>query len=360
MPSPTDLALHHAHVAAGARLGERRGLPVVASYGDLAGEHAALAGDAGLVHLATRGVLEVAGPVRAKFLQGMLTNDVAGLAPGRGCRAALLSARGAVLALVRALVERDVVILETELDRLPVLLKTLEHHRVAAPVRLAPRPVVALGLVGPRAEEALRAAGASPLAAGAESHAVVSLGGEDVRLARAGDLPGGGFVLHVPPEGAPGAWRALVATGARPAGLDALDARRVEAQRPWWGEDVTEENLLHETGLVAECVSFTKGCYVGQEVVARLDARGAHVNKSLRGLRLRAPVPAGARVTVAGAEVGRVTTAAVSPLLGPVALAYVHRSHFAAGTALEAGGVPAIVVTSFEGEAGTAPPGKDA
>src|SRR5512143_2448621 len=141
MPSPSDLALYDAHAQAGARFAERRGHPVVASYGDVAGEYAALREGAALVDLPTRGVLEAAGPVRLKFLQGMLTNDLAGRSPGQGCRAALLSARGAVQALVRALVDEDIVLLETDFDRVLPLQQGLEFHRVAAPVRFAPRPV---------------------------------------------------------------------------------------------------------------------------------------------------------------------------------------------------------------------------
>ena len=347
MPSPSDLPLYDVHVEGGARLGERRGQPVVASYGDAAGEYAATREGAALVDLATRGVLEVAGPVRLQFLQGMLTNDVAGRAPGQGCRAAMLSARGSVQALVRALVAKDVVLLETDLDRVLPLQKALEHYRVAAPVRFTPRPVTVLALVGPEAEAVLRRAGVEPVPAEAESHAVGTLGRTSARIARAGDLPGDGFVLHAPPDGARVAWEALIAAGARAAGYDALDVRRVEAIRPWWGDDVTEENLLHEAGLVTECASFTKGCYVGQEILARLDARGGNVNKALRGLRLKAPVTPGTPVAADRRDVGRVTTAAVSPRLGPIALAYVHRDHFAAGTGVEAGGVPATVVTSF-------------
>jgi len=347
MPSPSDLPLHDAHAKAGARFAERRGQPVVGSYGDVAGEYAALRRGAGLVDLPTRGLLEAAGPVRLKFLQGMLSNDVAGRSPGQGCRAALLSARGSVRALVRALVENDVVRLETDFDRVLPLQQALEYYRVGAPVRLAPRPVAVLALAGEEAQAVLRRAGAEPPAE-AESHVAASLGGQPVRVARAGDLPGGGFVLHASPEGVRDAWDALVQAGARPVGLDALDVRRVEALRPWWGDDVTEENLLHETGLVPESVSFTKGCYVGQEIVARVDARGGHVNKALRGLRLEAPVAPGAPVTVGGKAVGRVTTTAASPRLGPIALAYVHRDHFAAETAVEADGRPATVVTSFD------------
>jgi folate-binding protein YgfZ len=348
MPSPSELPLHDAHARAGARFGERRGQPVVASYGDRAGEHAVLRESAGLVDLATRAVLEVTGPVRAKFLQGMLTNDVAGRAPGQGCRAAFLSARGSVQALVRALVDGDAILLETDLDRVLSLREALERYRVAAPVRFAARPVSVVALVGPEAEAVLRRAGVEPVPAEAESHGLAAIGGAPVRVARAGDLPGGGFVLHAPPDGALAAWDTLLAAGARPAGLDALDARRVETIRPWWGDDVTEENLLHETGLVAECASFTKGCYVGQEIVARLEARGANVSKALRGLRLEAPATPGGPVTVGGRGVGRVTTAALSPRLGPIALAYVHRDHFAAGTAVEAGTTRGTVVTSFD------------
>ena len=122
-----------------------------------------------------------------------------------------------------------------------------------------------------------------------------------------------------------------------------LDTLRVEDGRPWYGPDVREENLLHETGLVAEYHSPAKGCYVGQEVMARLDARGGNVNKLLRGLRLEAPAAAGDVVTAAGKDVGHVTTAGTSPALGAIAMGYVHRSAAEPGTALEAGGVRATV-----------------
>jgi folate-binding protein YgfZ len=347
MPSPSELPLYDAHVEAGARFAERRGRPVVASYGEPAGEYAALRHGPGLVDLSTRGVLEAAGPVRVKFLQGMLTNDLAARSPGQGCRAALLSARGAVQALVRVLVDKDVVLLETDFDRVLPLQQGLEFYRVAAPVRFSPRAVAVLAVAGREAEAVLRRAGVEPPAE-AESHVAGSLGGQPLRVARAGDLPEGGFVLHAPPAGARAAWDAVVAAGARPAGFDALDVLRVESVRPWWGDDVTEDNLLHETGLVPEIVSFHKGCYVGQEIVARLDARGGHVNKALRGLRLRQPVAPGAPVTVGGKSVGRVTTAGASPRLGPIALAYLHRDHFAPGTLVDADGRPATVVASFE------------
>jgi folate-binding protein YgfZ len=297
---------------------------------------------AALLELPERGVLEVSGPHRQKFLQGMLSNDVLGRGPGEGCLAALLTVKGHILALMRALVTKDAVLLEMPADRLALVERTLEHYRVAAPVRFRPRPTSVLALLGPGAGPVLGEAGALLPDLAEESHLSLELGGQAVLVARAHDLPRA-YVIHAAPEGA-AAVRAALSPRAPRLGRAALDALRVEAGRPLFGPDVTEENLLHETGLVTEYHSSTKGCYLGQEVIARLDARGGHVNKRLRGLRLAAPAAAGAPLSAAGKVVGRLTTSAVSPRLGPVALAYVHRDHDAPGTELEVPGGGATVV----------------
>jgi folate-binding protein YgfZ len=315
----------------------------------IAAEYAAARGTAGLVELADRAVLEATGPQRLKFLQGMLSNDV-DLPPGRGCLAALMTAKGHVQALLRALVEKDAVALELPADRLELVERTLNHYKVAAPVRFKARATVVLGLLGPKAPDVVRRAGTDAPDPGPGAHARVSLAGRTVVLAHASDLPGGGWVAHVSPEDAAAVREALRAAGARPLGRETVDILRVEALRPWYGPDVTEDNLLHETGLVGEYASSTKGCYIGQEVVARLDARGGHVNKELRGLTLSAPVAVGTRLLAGDKDVGRVTTAGVSPRRGPIALGYVHRSHFAAGTVLRAGEASATVVASFPGQ----------
>ena len=349
MPPAESSPLHDAHVAAGAVFSDRGGRTVVASYGDPAGEYSAMLESSGLVDLAERGVLEASGPKRLEFLQGMLSHDVAGRQPGQGCRAAIMNPKGHVRFLVRALVDKDVVLLETDVDRLDLLQRTLEHHRVAAPVRFKVSPTAVVGVVGVGAAELLRAQGLEP-PLGPDDHIRTTVGGRDVRVIRAGDLPGGGFVLHVSPDDATAVWEALAAAGMRPAGRDALDARRIEDLRPWYGTDVTEDNLLHETGLLAECHSSTKGCYVGQEVVARLEGRGGKVNKALRRLRLAAPSAPGAIVRAGDNDVGRLTTAATSPLYGPIAMGYVHRGHFAPGTELDVEGTKATVVAAFDEE----------
>src|SRR5262249_17680558 len=134
---------------------------------------------------------------------------------------------------------------------------------------------------------------------------------------------------------APALWAALRGAGARPVGIDALDALRVEAGVPWYGEDVDDTVIMPETRLEG-LVSYNKGCYIGQEVVAGVKSRG-HVNRALSGLVLGGDgVPArGARVVADGKDVGRVPSAARSPVLGrAVALAYVRREHFEPGSAV--------------------------
>jgi len=300
---------------------------------------------AAFVDLEERGVLEATGPLRQKFLQGMLSNDVAGLRSGQGCRAALLDVKGHVLALMRVLVTTDDVLLEMPANRVSLVQSILNHHKVAAPVRFKPRAIAVLGLFGPGSKDVLGRAGAALPELGAEQHAMVAVGGRPALAIAAGDLPAAGLALHVDEDERSAVASALQDAGAEPLDRNALDALRIEDGRAWFGPDVTALNLLHEMGHISEYVSFSKGCYVGQEVVARLDARGGNVNKALRGLRLEAATRAGALLQADDKDIGHVTTAAVSPRLGPLALAFVHRSHFEPGTVVDVEGVAATVAS---------------
>jgi tRNA-modifying protein YgfZ len=300
---------------------------------------------AALVDLQERGVLEATGPLRQKFLQGMLSNDVAGLRSGQGCRAALLDVKGHVQSLMRVLVTTDAVLLEMPRARLALVLGVLDHHKVAAPVRFKVTASAVLGLIGPAARDVLLQAGATVPVLAAEEHRAVEVAGKPALAVSAGDLPASGIVLHVMAEDRGAVAASLTRAGAPVLDRNALDALRIEEGRAWFGPDVTDENLLHEMGRVAEHVSFSKGCYVGQEVVARLDARGGNVNKALRGLRLEAVVTTGTPLRAGDKEVGRITTVAMSPRLGPIALAFVHRSHLEPGTVVDAGGVRGTVAS---------------
>lgn len=306
-------------------------------------QYAAAREGAALIQLHERTVLAATGPHRQKFLHNILSNAILGLAPGQGCLAALMDVKGHLLALMRALVTSDAVLLELPLDRLGRVKDALLFYKVGAPVRFEERPTAIFAVLGPGAKAGLAAAGIEPGDLSDERHVEGQIAGIPALLCRAGDLPASGYVVHVAPDQASGVYEALVSEGALSISRETLDVLRIEDGRPWYGPDVTEDNLLHETGLLQEYHSGTKGCYVGQEVVARLEARGGHVSKRLRGLRLGAPGRAGTAVLREGREVGRVTTAGVSPRLGPIALAFLHRSAFDPGTRVEVDGQPATV-----------------
>lgn len=343
------LGLHEAHTSRGAIFEQVGDFLLPAHYGaelaaDAATEYAAARGAAALVDLSDRSLLAVTGPIRQKFLHNILSADVQNRSAGQGCLAALMDVKGHLLSFLRVVVAGDRVWLELPGDRLAAVEAALLHYRVAAPVRFERATDVVLGLLGPQAATVVERAGLSlALPSDPEDHATGLLAGVSVRIVRAGDLPASGLALHVPADGAPIVWEGLLASGAVPLGRRALDVLRVEDGRPWYGPDVSEDNLLHETGLLDLYRSPAKGCYIGQEVVARLDGRGGHVNKALRGLRLGAPARSGDVIDREGKEAGRITTAALSPRLGPIAMAYVHRSAAEPGTRVEVAGLPAIV-----------------
>jgi folate-binding protein YgfZ len=235
--------------------------------------------------------LRATGSDRVRFLQGMLSNDVAGLAVGDWCRATMLSVKGRVLALVDACNEGDAVVLITEAAFGQKLHDLLDRHLIADDVTLTPQQ--------------------QPLHRVWDSAAAVWT--------------------------APPVW--ATRAGSPSAALEAL---RVEAGLPRYGVDVSEEHFPFEANL-ARALSFGKGCYAGQEVVVRATTRGG-AKKKLLGLRLDQVVPVGTRlVDEGGVDVGQLTSVATSPRLGNIALGYVHHSRWAPGTVLAAGAATAHV-----------------
>ena len=326
-------------------------------YGDddaVEEEYRAAAEGCSLVDLPERAIIEVGGPQRIDFLQRILSNEIAALAPGAGQLAALMNTKGQLLALMRVLVESKRVSLELDRSAMDRAVENLEHYRVAAPVRFGRPESSTVALLGPGAPSLLGALGL-PAPSDANSHDSGSVAGFDVRVARASDLPSGTFVIHTASDSAEPLWRHLVDAGARPTGRQAFDALRIEQGRPLYGFDVGEQNLLHETGLLAEYHSPAKGCYVGQEVIARLEARGGNVSRRLLGLKLSEAAAAGIAISSEGEIVGSLTTAAVSPRHGPIAMGYVHRKLAEPGRVVSVAGAKATVVAlpldSVAGEA---------
>jgi folate-binding protein YgfZ len=313
------------------------GWTVAADFGDAAGEYRRLRDDAALVDLAFRVRRTIHGADRADFLQGMLSNDVKALGPGDGCAALLLTEQGKVVADAVVLALPDVFLLDTAAGVVAKAVAALERYVVADDVTIAAvdEEDHAIGIYGPAADAALGRLGITAAPTVPYAHTSVAGLGVPVRLVRVPAPGAGGVVCLVPRAHAAEWWARCIAAAVAPAGFTAFDVLRIESGTPCYGRDVGPETIALEAPFES-AVSFRKGCYLGQEIVERVTARG-HVNRKLRGLTLDGTVvPAAGAVVLAGEhEVGRVTSAAWSWRLDrPVALAYVRREHLAPGSVL--------------------------
>jgi folate-binding protein YgfZ len=282
-------------------------------------EYRAVTRGCGLVDRSERGKLALTGPDAKGFLQGQVSNDVEALVPGRGCYAALLTPKGKMLGDVRILDVGDEMLLDTERVALQELFNMIRRFSVGYTLELHKRTLQSglLSLLGPAAAEL---AGAEHVGEAEDSHVVIDVDGIAARAIRTD----AGIDLLCD-AGDTGALTAtLTARGAEPVSEAVADCVRVERGRPRYGVDLDDSVIPQEAGLNQRAVSFTKGCYVGQETVARLYYRGKP-NRQLRGLRLSAPAHSGDEIMFAGKEVGRLASVAESPALGPIALALVRR-----------------------------------
>jgi tRNA-modifying protein YgfZ len=266
---------------------------------------------AGLVDRSERFKLELAGVEAPEFLQGQVTNDVEALAPGQGCYAALLNHKGKLRTDLRVLRGEDSLWLDAEAIGARPLLHTVEMYSVGRDVRwedLTDSRAL-LSLVGPGAREAL------DVEPPAVEHAFVR-GEHGVYVTT--DL---GVDVICEAADAEGVREAL---GVEPVSEEAAECLRIEAGRPRLGLDMDGDTIPQEAGLNERAVSFTKGCYVGQETVARLHYKGKP-NRHLRGLCLSEPASRDDRVMLGEKQVGALASTCVSPRFGPIALALVRR-----------------------------------
>jgi folate-binding protein YgfZ len=292
----------------------------MATVDALSPAYAACTQGAGLIDRSEMGKLLLTGEQAAEFLDGQVSNDIAKLEPGHGRYATLLTNKGRMLGDLRVLhttASPPTLLLVTERVALQALFDQIRRGLIGWQAELHKRTLelALFSLVGPRATEIASAAGL-PIPGG-EEHDVA---GEVVRTAA-------GLDVLPPAERAAEVRAALLAAGAVEVPEAVAEIVRVESGRPRYGVDLDETVMPEEAGIVDRAVSFTKGCYVGQETVARLHWKGKP-NRHLRGLKLAAPVEPGASVTTAGdeaREVGTVGTAVVSPRAGAIALAMLRR-----------------------------------
>jgi len=302
-------------------------------------EYAALTTSAGLVDLSGRTRFELSGADRANFLHNLSTNDIKKLPSGSGCEAFLLDARGHVLFHVFVVCRPESLVLETVPGQEERLLAHLNRYLIRERVELRGRTAEwgELLMAGPNTPDILAELAATPFPAERLANVDMSLAGRPVTVVRVElTRPFGCLVFCQRDEVAP-VWQALVNAGASPCGSEGFETARIEAGFPWYGPDICDKNLPQEVGRDSLAISFVKGCYIGQETVARIDALG-HVNKTLVGVRFAGEhIPtAGTELTAGGQGVGQVTSAVYSPRLNaPLALAYVRRGSEIPGTALE-------------------------
>jgi folate-binding protein YgfZ len=286
---------------------------------ELDAQYRQLREECGLLDRSERGKLAVTGPDAAEYLQGQVTNDVEALEPGDGAYGALLDRKGHMQGDLRVLRpgEGPDLWLDFEAVARAAVVKHLTMYSIGRDVAVedVTEQRAILSLIGPRAVEL---AGTAALPEDAcETTAV-----RGVECVAAGSADGIDLICAA--EEAERLRAALLEAGAVAVSAEAAEILRIEAGVPRFGAEMSVETMPAEAGIVERAVSFTKGCYIGQEPVARLHYKG-RPNRHLRGLRLSAPARAGTALRLGEKEVGRLGSAAVSPALGLIGLAIVRR-----------------------------------
>jgi folate-binding protein YgfZ len=303
----------------------------------IAEEYGALKAKAVIGAVAPGSAIAVRGKDRKEYLHGLLTNDIRGLMPGGGCYAAWLTPQGRMLTDLHVFDLGDMVLLDVPAQLSAATLQRLDRSLFSEDVQLSDlsHALTAVWVHGPAAAAAVQKVLA--LATAPDSwldyqNGRFEFGGAAVVLVRVDQLGVPGFGIYTDPADAADLRRALEAAGALQVEPATIEIARVESGYPLFGVDMTEDTIPLEAGIEDRAISFTKGCYVGQEVIIRVLHRGhGRVVRKLVGLRLAAVPSRHAKVFSGDREIGWVTSAANSPRTGPIALGYVHRDFVAAG-----------------------------
>ena len=309
------------------------GQDVVFAYGDVSAEYDALRHAAIVIDRSHRGRMRFFGEKSGEALTGLVTSDVIALQPGHGQYGAALSAKGRIIADIRVFAAPDSYLVDTPARAWPgfsAMVKKYVNPRISG-YRDESHALRDIGIFGTEARRIV----ASITGANAEALGALPVFGNltaaddaNVTIVRSPDIGVEGYELFVPFENFDRLWERATAVGATPSGLGAWEIARVEAGRPEWGLDMDETTIPQEANFdELNAISYTKGCYVGQEVVARVHFRG-HVNRHLRGLRSVGAdgPPMGAQlIDDSGNHVGDVRSAVSSPRLGGIAIGMVRR-----------------------------------
>ncbi len=305
---------------------------------ELDAQYRQLREECGILDRSDRGKVLVSGSDAAEYLQGQLTNDVEALAEGEGCYSALLDRKGHLQSDMRVLHLSSGIWLDLEAAPTPTVLSHLRTYSIGREVEIADvsDEWAILSLIGPRAAELTNFEGLGP------EHAQRSRSWEGIDVI--GVAAALGIDLIAAADDAGRLRELALAAGAVEVGEDAAEIVRIESGIPRFGAEMNAETMPAEAGIVDSAVSFTKGCYIGQEPVARLHYKG-RPNRHLRGLELSAPAEPGAELRLGERAVGRIGSSGVSPARGSIALAIVRReAELGAELAVGEAGVTARVV----------------
>ena len=341
--------LQSIHDSLGAEFVEIGGWSLPAHYGNMASEYRALRISAGLFDASARGKLRVTGSDRARFLHGMVTNRVEGLEEGESNHAAMTDTRGNTLADLWIHDRGDTILLETEPGLQKKVAANLDRYLISDDVLIedVTADFAVIGIDGPEANARITdviANTPSDLTPGRT--VTLCHQGAKVELTAYDPADRARFQLWIEPGGAVRLWTSLVEAGARPVGFEALEILRIEAGVPRYGADVDERAIPLEAGLF-RAVDFNKGCFIGQETIAKMHHRGKP-RKYLVGLLVERQTVAepGTPILEGEKEIGRITSCARSPALSQViALGSVRRGFEASGTVLSLKGGGRVEVT---------------
>lgn len=353
-----ETPLIEAHRAAGAEFGEYFGVRLPAQFRDPLAEYAAARDALALIDTNFRAAFALTGPDRARYLNAVTSGNIRDLKPGESTPGLLLNAQGHILAELLTLALEDRFMVLSHVFARPKTFETLDKFIIMDDATLTDETAQAgtLALEGPKAPEVVREFTGIDLAElppGGHAATSLEISGSAIpcRVIRHSLFGFTGAELLLARETLSRAWgglgEAVRARGGAAIGYRAVNMLRLEAGIPWFGVDFDEHQIPQEAGVESTHVSFTKGCYTGQEIVERVRSRG-HVNRRLTGLLFsaaNAPESGTVLATADGTEAGHVTSAAFSPLAGKVVgFAYVRREYTQAGTTLQCGGAPAAII----------------
>ncbi len=314
--------------AAGAALGEYCGATAAASFGDPGAEYAVLRSGCGMYQASWRALFSISGKDRTRWLNGMISNNVRDLPPGRGVYAFVLNPQGHILGDLYAWDMGESMVAEIESFQAERLLALLKRYIIMDKVEFTDQRGQrnVLALAGPDCEAVLRRMQVEFPAINPLEHAPITWNGHSLTLARLDHPLVPSYELWASPDAMTELWQSAASAGARPVGTQALELLRIIAGIPRYGQDIRERDLPQETGQ-ERALNYSKGCYIGQEIVERIRARG-RVHRTFAGFRVEGGPPAPGKIVTEGKEAGEITSAASPPAGtqgGALALGYVRR-----------------------------------